>query len=116
MTVSGVCVSPAAKSRVLVVGATGFIGRFVVEASLASGRPTYILVRLSSNPGSPCKTAKIAEALRDKGAIILYVVDRPLFLFSLNVLYMFVLGMILEFFVRTLIYGCKSRDQLMIGN
>ncbi|KAJ4710579.1 leucoanthocyanidin reductase-like [Melia azedarach] len=80
MTVSGVCVSPAAKSRVLVVGATGFIGRFVVEASLASGRPTYILVRLSSNPGSPCKTAKIAEALRDKGAIILYgsINDREL--------------------------------------
>lgn len=58
------------KSRVLVVGATGFIGRFVTEASLAAGRPTYVLVRLS--PGSPCNKAKIVEAFKDKGAFLLH--------------------------------------------
>lgn len=59
------------KSRVLVVGATGFIGRFVTEASLASGRPTYVLVRPS--PGSSCNKAKIVEAFKDKGAFLLRV-------------------------------------------
>lgn len=58
------------KSRVLVVGATGFIGRFVTEASLASGRPTYILVRPS--PSRPCNKAKIVEAFKDKGAFLLH--------------------------------------------
>lgn len=66
------------KSRVLVVGATGFIGRFVTEASLASGRPTYVLVRPS--PGSSCNKAKIVEAFKDKGAFLLRgpVSDREL--------------------------------------
>ncbi|KAK6158338.1 hypothetical protein DH2020_005652 [Rehmannia glutinosa] len=34
-----------AKSRVLVVGGTGYIGRRLVKASLAEGHPTYILRR-----------------------------------------------------------------------
>ncbi|BAF29550.1 isoflavone reductase homolog [Oryza sativa Japonica Group] len=33
------------KSRVLVVGGTGFVGRRVVAASLAAGHPTYVLLR-----------------------------------------------------------------------
>ncbi|ERN15604.1 hypothetical protein AMTR_s00048p00168030 [Amborella trichopoda] len=33
------------KSRVLVVGGTGYIGRRIVNASLASDHPTYILQR-----------------------------------------------------------------------
>uniref|UniRef100_A0A0D9XYC1 NmrA-like domain-containing protein n=1 Tax=Leersia perrieri TaxID=77586 RepID=A0A0D9XYC1_9ORYZ len=32
-------------SRVLVVGATGFVGRRIVAASLAEGHPTYVLMR-----------------------------------------------------------------------
>ncbi|KAG2665323.1 hypothetical protein I3760_15G003200 [Carya illinoinensis] len=64
-------VNPAAKStcRVLIVGATGFMGQFVAEASLLTGRPTYLLVR----PGSvsPSK-AKSIKNLQDKGAIILH--------------------------------------------
>ncbi|XP_006663942.1 isoflavone reductase homolog [Oryza brachyantha] len=35
----------AEKSRVLVVGGTGFVGRRVVAASLAEGHPTYVLMR-----------------------------------------------------------------------
>ncbi|KAK8604438.1 hypothetical protein V6N13_099380 [Hibiscus sabdariffa] len=54
--------------RVLIVGATGFIGRFVAEASLDAGRPTYVLVRPSS--GNHSKT-KVAKALQDRGAILL---------------------------------------------
>ena len=33
------------KSRVLVVGGTGFIGRRIVRASLAEGHPTLVLMR-----------------------------------------------------------------------
>ena len=33
------------KSRVLVVGGTGYIGRRIVRASLAQGHPTLVLIR-----------------------------------------------------------------------
>ncbi|KAL3578542.1 hypothetical protein D5086_020046 [Populus alba] len=67
MTVSAA--SPTIKSRVLIAGATGFIGQFVAEASLDSDRPTYVLVR----PGvATCPSkAGVLKSLRDKGAIIL---------------------------------------------
>ncbi|PON87043.1 Hopanoid-associated sugar epimerase [Trema orientale] len=53
--------------RVLIVGATGFIGHFVAEASLQTGRPTYVLVRpgYTNNPSK----ASAVKALQDKGAI-----------------------------------------------
>ncbi|KAK8487005.1 hypothetical protein V6N11_068375 [Hibiscus sabdariffa] len=54
--------------RVLIVGATGFIGRFVAEASLDAGRPTYVLVRPSSENRSK---NKVDKALQDRGAILL---------------------------------------------
>ncbi|XP_022135641.1 isoflavone reductase-like protein [Momordica charantia] len=38
----------AGKSRVLVVGSTGYIGKFIVEASAKAGHPTYALVRDSA--------------------------------------------------------------------
>nr|WCJ13044.1 leucoanthocyantin reductase [Paeonia delavayi] len=56
------------KGRILIAGATGFIGNFIAEASLEAGRPTYILVRRSDS-GSK---AKAIQALRVKGAIIVY--------------------------------------------
>ncbi|KAB1999893.1 hypothetical protein ERO13_D12G173800v2 [Gossypium hirsutum] len=58
-----------ANGRVLIVGATGFIGRFVADASLDAGRPTYVLVRPSS--GNQYSKDKVAKALRDRGAILL---------------------------------------------
>lgn len=66
MTVSPV---PSPKGRVLIAGATGFIGQFVATASLDAHRPTYILAR--PGPRSPSK-ANIFKALEDKGAIIVY--------------------------------------------
>nr|AWH11769.1 leucoanthocyanidin reductase [Nekemias megalophylla] len=61
---------PAATGpRTLVVGAGGFIGRFVAEASLSSGHPTYVLVR-SSGTTSPSKGSAI-KSLEDQGAILL---------------------------------------------
>lgn len=63
---------------VLVIGATGYIGRFVTEASLNSGKTTYILVRPSSL-SCPSKAAAFQE-LTKKGAIIIQglVTDKEL--------------------------------------
>ncbi|XP_030477466.1 leucoanthocyanidin reductase-like [Syzygium oleosum] len=56
--------------RTLIIGSSGFIGRFVAEASLASGWPTYLLVR--GGRVSSCKAkANAIMSLQDKGAIIL---------------------------------------------
>ncbi|KAL1349420.1 hypothetical protein HN51_025923 [Arachis hypogaea] len=42
----------AASSKILVIGGTGYIGKFVVETSAKTGHPTFLLVREStlSNP------------------------------------------------------------------
>lgn len=54
--------------RTLIVGSTGFIGRFVTEACLDFGRSTYILVRRGAAPPK----AAVAKSLQDKGATIIY--------------------------------------------
>lgn len=59
----------ASKGRVLIIGATGFIGQFVAIASLEGGRTTYVLVRPGSSSNSK---AKITKALQEKGAIIIH--------------------------------------------
>ncbi|KAI4368985.1 hypothetical protein MLD38_017480 [Melastoma candidum] len=69
MTASSVS-APSGKGRVLIVGATGFIGRFVAEASISSGRPTYLLVRPGTS-GCPSKS-NVVKVLQDKGAMILH--------------------------------------------
>ncbi|KAJ0038071.1 hypothetical protein Pint_23333 [Pistacia integerrima] len=74
--------STAKSSRVLIIGATGFIGHFVADASVDSGRPTYVLVR--SSVTSPRK-AKIIQQLQNKGAVVLYVLI-TLYIFELLLL------------------------------
>ncbi|KAK6925221.1 NmrA-like domain [Dillenia turbinata] len=59
----------APAGRTVIVGSTGFIGRFVAEACLASGRPTYLLVRSGSISTSKSKTIK---CLQDKGAVVVH--------------------------------------------
>ncbi|KAF7827861.1 Leucoanthocyanidin reductase [Senna tora] len=58
------------KSRVLIIGATGFIGGFVAKASLDAGFDTFLLIR----PG-PIATSKDAliKGLEEKGAILIHV-------------------------------------------
>ncbi|KAJ6847136.1 putative leucoanthocyanidin reductase [Iris pallida] len=58
----------SAPRPVLVIGATGYIGRFVADASLESGQTTYLLIRPGS--GSCSREATIRD-LRSKGAIII---------------------------------------------
>ncbi|WMV28151.1 hypothetical protein MTR67_021536 [Solanum verrucosum] len=56
--------------RILIVGATGFIGQFITQASLDANRRTYILIRSFSDNFHP--KIKIIKEFEDKGAIILH--------------------------------------------
>jgi len=63
----------SAASKILVIGATGYIGRFVVQAAVAAGHPTYAFIRppTASNPAKE----QLVRELKDSGAQILYVYD-----------------------------------------
>ncbi|XP_039168775.1 phenylcoumaran benzylic ether reductase Pyrc5-like [Eucalyptus grandis] len=60
----------AEKSRVLVIGSTGSIGKFIVEASVKFGHPTFALVRESSL-SDPAK-ANIAEGFKSLGVKLVH--------------------------------------------
>ncbi|KAL3749343.1 hypothetical protein ACJRO7_010451 [Eucalyptus globulus] len=60
----------AEKSRVLVIGGTGCIGKFIVEASAKFGHPTFALVR-ESTLSDPAK-ANIAEGFKSLGVNLVY--------------------------------------------
>ncbi|XP_010539895.1 PREDICTED: isoflavone reductase homolog P3-like [Tarenaya hassleriana] len=60
----------AEKSSVLVIGGTGYIGKFIVQGSAKSGHPTFALVREASL-SDPAK-AKLVQSFKDLGVTILY--------------------------------------------
>lgn len=53
------------KSKVLIIGGTGYIGKFVVEASAKAAHPTFVLVR-ESTIADPVK-AKLLESFKNLG-------------------------------------------------
>ncbi|CAK9312665.1 unnamed protein product [Citrullus colocynthis] len=53
------------KSKILIIGGTGYIGKFVVEASAKAGHPTFVLVR-ESTIADPLK-AKLVENFKNLG-------------------------------------------------
>ncbi|GER50354.1 isoflavone reductase homolog [Striga asiatica] len=57
----------AGKSKILIIGATGYIGKFIVQASADAGHPTSVLVREStlSNPAPP--KADLIHSFRNSG-------------------------------------------------
>jgi uncharacterized protein YbjT (DUF2867 family) len=59
------------KSKILIVGATGYLGKYVVKASVRLGHPTFILVRQSSATDA-AKKELLAE-FESLGAISLKV-------------------------------------------
>lgn len=61
----------AEKSKILIIGATGYIGKFIVEASAKAGHSTFALVRGSaaSNP----EKSKLIESFKGHGVTIIYV-------------------------------------------
>ncbi|KAJ4981225.1 hypothetical protein NE237_032062 [Protea cynaroides] len=60
----------AAKSKILIIGGTGHIGQFIVEASLKSGHPTFALVREST--ASDLAKAKLLESFKNSGCTLLH--------------------------------------------
>lgn len=60
----------AGKSRILIIGGTGYIGKFVVEASAKSGHPTFALVREASVT-DPAKS-KLIDSFKKSGVALLY--------------------------------------------
>lgn len=61
----------AEKSKVLVIGGTGYIGKFIVEASAKAGHPTFVLVR-ESTVADPAK-GKLVEKFKNLGVSPIYV-------------------------------------------
>ncbi|KAL9445998.1 hypothetical protein AB3S75_013807 [Citrus x aurantiifolia] len=60
----------AEKSKILVVGGTGYIGKFIVEASVKAGHPTFALVR-ENTVSDPVK-GKLVEDFRNLGVTLLH--------------------------------------------
>jgi len=60
----------ASKSKILIIGGTGYIGKFIVEASAKSGHPTFALVR-ESTVSDPVK-GKVVENFKNLGVTLLH--------------------------------------------
>ncbi|XP_021284233.1 isoflavone reductase-like protein [Herrania umbratica] len=60
----------AGKSKVLIIGGTGYIGKFIVEASAKEGHPTFALVRKSA-VSDPVK-GKLIDNFKSLGVQLLY--------------------------------------------
>ncbi len=60
------------KSRVLVLGATGYIGKYIAKASAQLGHPTFVLVR-----GATLSSSKkeLLDSFTAAGITILHVWD-----------------------------------------
>ncbi|CAI9765507.1 unnamed protein product [Fraxinus pennsylvanica] len=60
------------RSKILIIGGTGYIGKFIVEASAKAGHPTFVLIRGStlSNPG-PDKS-KLIESFEKSGVVFIH--------------------------------------------
>ena len=61
----------AHKSKVLIIGGTGYIGKFIVEASAKAGHPTFALVR-ESTVSDPVK-GKVVENFKNLGVTLVHV-------------------------------------------
>ena len=59
------------KSKILVIGGTGYMGEFIVEGSAKAGNPTFALVREASL-SDPVKS-KTIQSFKDLGVTILHV-------------------------------------------
>ncbi|KAK3424827.1 hypothetical protein EUGRSUZ_F01584 [Eucalyptus grandis] len=59
----------AEKSKVLIIGGTGYIGKFIVEASAKAGHPTFALVR-QSTVSDPVK-GQLVESFKNLGVTLL---------------------------------------------
>ncbi|XP_042492521.1 isoflavone reductase-like protein [Macadamia integrifolia] len=59
----------AEKSKILIIGGTGYIGKYIIEASIKAGHPTFALIR-ASTISDPVK-GKLIESFKNSGIKIL---------------------------------------------
>ncbi|KAK4584230.1 hypothetical protein RGQ29_022106 [Quercus rubra] len=60
----------AHKSKILIIGGTGYIGKYIVEKSAKVGHPTFALVR--ENTASNPEKSKLIESFKSSGVTLLY--------------------------------------------
>ncbi|XP_034681725.1 phenylcoumaran benzylic ether reductase Pyrc5-like [Vitis riparia] len=60
----------AEKSKILIIGGTGYVGKFIVAASARSGHPTFALVRESTVSNS--SKSEIIESFKSSGVTLVY--------------------------------------------
>ncbi|KAK8939366.1 hypothetical protein KSP40_PGU009783 [Platanthera guangdongensis] len=58
------------KNRILIIGGTGYIGKFIVKASARAGHPTFSLIREST--AADHAKAKILEEFKDAGVTLVH--------------------------------------------
>ncbi|URD97643.1 Isoflavone reductase [Musa troglodytarum] len=61
----------AEKSKILIIGGTGYIGKFIVAASARSGHPTFALVRSTTAPADQPAKAKLLHDFQAAGVTFL---------------------------------------------
>ncbi|XP_016441961.1 phenylcoumaran benzylic ether reductase TP7-like [Nicotiana tabacum] len=61
----------AEKSKILIIGATGYIGKYLVEASAKAGHPSFAFVRESTILSDPVE-AKLVESFKNLGVTIVH--------------------------------------------
>ncbi|KAL8556087.1 hypothetical protein ACS0TY_003771 [Phlomoides rotata] len=61
------------KSKILIIGGTGYIGKFIVEASVNAGHPTFVLVRDStlSTTGTASSKSNLIRSFTNSGVSFL---------------------------------------------
>lgn len=60
----------AEKTKILIIGGTGYIGKYIVEASAKSGHPTFVLVRESTTT-NPSKSQMI-QSFKNSGVTFVH--------------------------------------------
>ena len=82
------CLFPMEKvgtSKILIIGATGYVGKFMVEASAKAGHPTFALVR-ESTLSDPSKSS-IIQTFNTLGINLLLVRNNLLHAQSLSIFF-----------------------------
>ncbi|KAL9248483.1 Eugenol synthase 2-like protein [Drosera capensis] len=62
----------ASKSKVLMIGGTGYIGKFIVETSVKAGHTTFALVRDSTISDPAAAKASVIQKFHELGVNLLY--------------------------------------------
>lgn len=58
-------------NRILIIGGTGYLGKYLAKASVAQGYPTFVLVRPSRATALDLSKEKLLQELKDNGVHIL---------------------------------------------